>query len=210
MGVSAVIPAFNEERYIDGVLAPLAKINALTEIIVVSDGSKDNTVGKAVKWNVNVIELTHNIGKGGAMAIGLKHVKNDVVLFLDADLIGLKESHILNLINPVLEDEADMTIGVFESGRVSTDMAQFIAPFLSGQRCIKKCCLKDIEEWVQKGFGIEVALTKYAYENRLRVQQINLPEMTHVMKEEKLGLVKGFAYRMKMYWEIAKNVRIGG
>jgi len=42
------------------------------------------------------------------------------------------------------------------------------------------------------------------------VKQVYLSEMSHVMKEEKYGIVRGFAYRMKMYWEIAKKVRMGG
>jgi hypothetical protein len=38
------------------------------------------------------------------------------------------------------------------------------------------------------------------------VEEVYLQDLTHVMKEEKLGLVKGFMARMKMYWEIAKSV----
>ena len=210
MSVTAIIPAFNEEKYIGGVLEPLLEIRQVTQVIVVSDGSTDGTVAEAGKYGVEVIELPDNIGKGGAMSVGYKASREEYILFLDADLLGLTGSHILELIEPVLHDEADMTIGIFENGRLSTDMAQFIAPFLSGQRCIKKSLLQQFKGWEDAGFGVEAALTIFAQEHNLRIRHITLPAMSHVMKEEKMGLVRGFTYRLKMYWEIAKKVRPGG
>ncbi|WDU84034.1 hypothetical protein [Caloramator sp. Dgby_cultured_2] len=45
-------------------------------------------------------------------------------MLLDADLIGLNEQHVLDLLLPVLNDEADMTVGIFVNGRLTTDLAQ--------------------------------------------------------------------------------------
>jgi glycosyltransferase involved in cell wall biosynthesis len=209
MTVSVVIPAYNEEKYISGVLAPLQGIEAIREIIVVSDGSIDHTVREAKKWNAVIIDLEHNIGKGGAMFAGFKAAKGEYILFLDADLIGLKRVHILSLILPVIRDEADMTLGIFGQGRIRTDLAQIIAPSLTGQRCIKKKWFCEFKMWANAGFGVETALTHFAIQKGLRIKNVDLPEMTHVMKEEKYGLVRGFAYRLKMYWEIIKKVRTG-
>lgn len=209
MTVSVVIPAFNEEKYISGVLAPLQGIEIIREVIVVSDGSTDNTVNEARKWQVSIIELEHNMGKGGAMLAGVKKAKADSILFLDADLIGLNSQHVIDLILPVINQEAEMTIGIFDQGRISTDIAQIIAPSLTGQRCVRKEYLFDFDAWEDAGFGVEVALTQFAVQKELRVKNVYLPAMTHVMKEEKYGLVLGFAYRMKMYWEIMKKVRTG-
>ncbi|MBZ4655127.1 MAG: glycosyl transferase [Peptococcaceae bacterium] len=210
MLVTVVIPAFNEENYLGGVLEPLKSIPEITQIIVVSDGSTDGTVQVARNWGVEVIDLPQNLGKGGAMSMGVKTAREDIILFLDADLIGLKVEHVQSLIYPVLNNEADMTVGVFGGGRLATDVAQLIAPFLSGQRCIKKYWLEQIANLESMRFGVETAITQFAYENNLRIMEVELPAMSHVMKEEKLGFVKGFAYRLKMYWEIAKNVRLGG
>lgn len=209
MTVSVVIPAFNEEKYISGVLAPLQGIEIIREVIVVSDGSTDNTVNEARKWQANIIELKHNMGKGGAMLAGFRKAKAENILFLDADLIGLNSERIFDLIMPVVNKEAEMTIGIFDQGRISTDIAQIIAPSLTGQRCVRKECLFDFGAWKDSGFGVEIALTQYAVQRELRVKSVYLPAMTHVMKEEKYGLVLGFAYRMKMYWEIMKKVRTG-
>ena len=210
MSVTAIIPAYNEEKYIGEVLEPLSEIRQITQIIVVSDGSTDGTVWVAGGFGAEVIELPENIGKGGAMSVGFKAARGEYIVFLDADLIGLTGAHILDLIEPVLQDEADMTIGIFENGRLSTDMAQHIAPFLSGQRCIKSSLLQSFKGWEDAGFGVEAALTIFAQVNNMRIRHVTWAAMSHVTKEEKLGLARGFAYRMKMYWEIAKKVRPGG
>ena len=207
MCVTAIIPAYNEEKLIEKVLIPLKKVPEITQIIVVSDGSTDNTVQVALTQGVFVIELKDNCGKGGAIITGLRQAENDYVLFLDADLVGLTEEHVQKLIRPVLDDQVDMTVGVFENGRLATDMAQVISPFLSGQRCIKKDRLRQIPGLDGAGFGVEAILTNYANQHRWKVVYVQLPNMSHVMKEEKLGLLKGLARRMKMYWEIAKSAR---
>lgn len=210
MCVTAIIPAYNEEKYIANVLKVLTEVKEITQIIVVSDGSRDNTVQKALVWGVQVIALPKNIGKGGALTIGLNYALEENVLLLDADLIGLTKQHIHDLVKPVLVGQAEMTVGVFENGRLATDMAQFISPYLSGQRCLKKKWLEQIDNLALSGFGVEMVLNQFAQQKKIPTVNVQLSNMTHITKEEKLGLVRGFAYRLKMYWEIAKNVRIGG
>lgn len=206
MNVSAIIPAYNEEKYISHVIEVLLKVEGLSEIIIVNDGSTDGTVDVVKRYPVKLVQLATNIGKGGAMLKGTLEAKSDYILFLDADLIGLTLDHVNVLLNSIQEDSYDMVVGIFDSGRKSTDLAQVVAPFLSGQRIVKKEHLLRINNLHVSRFGVEVALTKYAAQNNLNVKEVVLPQLSHVMKEEKLGLVKGFAYRLKMYWEIAKTV----
>ncbi|GAW94310.1 glycosyltransferase family 2 protein [Calderihabitans maritimus] len=206
MSVSAVIPAYNEEKTVGEIVRVLHEVPQVKEIIVVSDGSTDRTVEVARNAGAKVIALTQNTGKGAAMMAGVREAKYGVILFLDADLIGLTAAHVVDLINPVLLDEADMTVGIFERGRIATDLAQDLAPFLSGQRAIKKCILHDIDLEPAR-FGVEVAITRYASERGWRVKEVLLEDMSHIMKEEKLGLLRGFWARLKMYWEIAKYIR---
>ncbi|WP_369017449.1 glycosyltransferase family 2 protein [Thermatribacter velox] len=208
--VTAIIAAYNEEKTIGPILDVLKNSPYVEQVVVVSDGSTDRTVEVARNKGAEVVELSSNIGKGGALYRGLEYIRTDVVLLLDADLVGLQEFHVKDLVEPVLKEEADITIGVFEKGRLATDFAQKIAPFLSGQRAIRADLLQNISDMEVSRFGVEVAINRYIRRNGVRVKLVNLPGLTHVMKEEKFGLVKGFKERMKMYWEILKNVYQGG
>lgn len=206
MKVAAIIPAYNEEHTIGEVVSVVKKLPLISEVIVVSDGSRDNTVIRAREAGARVLELTSNQGKGGAMMWGFQNTDAEVILFLDADLLGLQPFHVLNLLAPVLSGEAQMTIGIFGHGRLATDMAQFIAPYLSGQRVVRRTLLEQISNLAMVRFGVEVALTKFAKIEGISIVEVELSDMSHIMKEEKLGLIKGLSARMKMYWEIAKVV----
>lgn len=204
MRAISIVPAYNEEENIGIVLQTLKEVSLIDEIVVVSDGSTDNTVEVANSYGVNVIDLEENKGKGGAMKVGLERVKADVILFLDADLIGLKKEHVHNLLEPVISEEAQMSIGIFEKGRMATDLAQKVAPYLSGQRAVRSSLLEKVSDLDVSRFGVEVSLTRLVEREKLKVKEVILKDMSHVMKEEKLGVVKGLAARMKMYWEIVK------
>lgn len=204
MLIAAILPAYNEEKTIGRIIELLKKVEIIDQIIVVSDGSSDRTVEIASSLGVKVIALKQNIGKGGAMRYGVDFANAGLILFLDADLIGLRVEHIFALLLPVLEDRADMTVGIFGQGRLTTDFAHRIAPFLSGQRVVRKNILEEISNLDLTRFGFEMALTKYMMKSNFRVEKVLLPDLTHVMKEEKMGFIRGFAARLKMYWEIAK------
>ncbi|HHY81076.1 MAG TPA: glycosyltransferase family 2 protein [Clostridiales bacterium] len=207
MRASIIIPAYNEEKNIKPVLEAVRSIQDIYEVLVVNDGSTDNTSAVVRSFGVRVLDMPENRGKSYAMWKGLEATREDIVLFLDADLIGLKPQQIEELITPIAEDLADMTVGIFNSGRGITDLAQKITPFLSGQRGIKREILSGLksEDWVS-GFGIEVALTRYAKENNLRILEVPLLNVSQTMKEEKMGFAKGIKARLKMYWEIAKEL----
>ncbi len=212
MKVAAIVPAYNEEKTVGNVIKALKNSGKVDQVIVVSDGSEDDTAGAALAHeSVDVIELLDNRGKGGAIKVGLDHCSAEVLLILDADLIGLKTSHIDSLLKPVLSGEARMSVGLFEKGRVATDLAQKMAPFLSGQRALKRELLENISDLDLSRFGIEVALHQFVEENEITTAEILLPDLSHVMKEEKLGFWKGILARAKMYWEIVKYAAgIGG
>lgn len=207
MEVAAIIPAYNEEKTVGAVIGTLQHSPDVSRIIVVSDGSEDDTVKAAMKYKgVEVIDLLDNRGKGGAIKAGLDRCSSEVILILDADLIGLSRDHVRALLEPVLEGRALMAVGLFEKGRMATDFAQKMAPFLSGQRAMKRDLLENISDLDLSRFGIEVALHKYVEDNEIEAEVVQLPDLSHVMKEEKLGFWKGVLARGKMYWEIFKYV----
>ncbi len=206
MKVTAIVPAFNEESTLKDVLTTLKKIRRINQIIVISDGSQDKTAEVAWNSGVEVVDLLDNRGKGGAIKAGLNYTDAEILLLLDADLLGLTPRHVLQLLDPVLHGEAEMSIGLFQKGRITTDLAQKMAPFLSGQRALRRELLDKVSHLDILRFGVEVALHTYVEENDIKVREVQLPDLSHVMKEEKMGLWKGITARVKMYWEILRCV----
>jgi len=205
--IVAIIPAYNEEKTIGDVITALKQSTQINRIIVVSDGSEDKTVNSVLHYDdVEVIELLDNRGKGGAVKAGLDRCTEEIILILDADLIGLSVDHIEALLKPVINGEVLMSVGIFEKGRVTTDIAQKVAPFLSGQRALKRELLESISDLDLSRFGLEVALHQYVEDNEIKASVVQLPDLSHVMKEEKLGFSKGLWARAKMYWEILKYI----
>jgi len=207
MRITAIIPAYNEAKRIEQVIAPALNTDILSNIIVVDDGSEDLTSDVVSKYDVDLIKMAKNSGKSAAVKEGIKFCngKSDIILLLDADLIGLTPEHIKSLIFPVLEEKFDMTIGIFKSGRYVTDLAQIIAPNLSGQRAMKSNVANEILTLDIRGYGIEVALSKLIKKNNLKSKNIVLENVTHMTKEEKVGLTKGAIWRIKMYKDIVRN-----
>ncbi len=203
--VAAVVPAYNEVERISTVLDAIKAAKLVDEIIVVSDGSTDGTYELVSKDpDVTAINLQVNRGKGGAMKVGAEYTNADVILFLDADLTGMDGQKVDNLVEPVADGSADMAIGIFRSGRRSTDLAQAISPYISGQRALRREVFVGIPKVETARSGVETVITKYFRRHNMRVQRVILPGCTHFMKEEKLGFFRGLAWRMRMYYDIGK------
>lgn len=199
-----IIPAYNEEKTIADVVEAAARCPLVAEVVVVSDGSKDKTASRAKAAGATVVNLTKNRGKGGAMQAGIQSVPGDVYLFLDGDLLGLTPLHVAALLNPILAGECEATLGIFGKGRMATDLAQKIAPFLSGQRAITARQLAQLPDFSDAGWGVEVLLTKHLQNAKIPVVHVPLEDVTHVMKEEKRGLLSGLVSRLRMYWHIVR------
>lgn len=203
--VDIIIPAFNEEERIGSVLDVVTHFDEAGRIIVIDDGSTDKTEEIALKYDVELIKFQENKGKGAALQAGIGISEADIVLFLDADLIGLREDHLHTLINPLLKDEdVEMTLGIFKGGRFRTDFAMKVAPYLSGLRAVNKSFLEKIPSLHEIRYGTEVALNRYAKQNNMKMKKVELSGLTHIMKEEKIGFVRGLAFRFKMYLDIVK------
>jgi len=110
--VLVIIPAYNEEGRIGATISGIRKFTD-ADIIVVSDGSTDNTVNEAKAAGALVIELPFNLGYGAALQTGFKYAlkkKYEFAVQMDAD--GQHDPlSIQALIQPILRDEVDIVIG---------------------------------------------------------------------------------------------------
>lgn len=211
MDFTVIIPAFNEERtigkVIESVLAAKEKDHRIKEVIVVDDGSSDDTSRVVQSYGVTLIRLAANSGKGAALTAGVQAAQTLGLLFIDSDLIGLTPSHISQLIDPVADGSARMTLGIFESGRVATDLAQHLAPEITGQRAMRKDDFLLVKGIERTRYGVDIALTNFAHKLNWKIKKVSIIGVTQVMKEEKYGIVKGAAARFRMYLDILRNYR---
>ena len=196
-----LIPALNEEASIAKVIK-VALESKLGPVLVIDDGSSDNTTNVALAAGATVLKMKQNLGKGGAVYVGAETLKTDTLVLLDADLTGLSTKHIRDLAKPVLESTVMMTRGVFAGGRLATTVAQNLAPYLNGQRAIKRDKLLSLKEIKSSGYGIEVLITQAALRQKWSVKDIPLHNVSQIMKEEKRGFWQGARYRFQAYGQI--------
>ena len=203
MKVAAVVPAYNEEQGIRAVLDVLSACPELDEIIVVSDGSTDRTYEiAAARPDVRALHLETNVGKGGAMEAGARATDADLVAFIDADLVDLQPRHVKALVDPIVSDEADVAIGVFREGKFLPTLSQKLIPDISGQRACLRSTFLAVPNLTDARFGVEMALTRHARDHGLREVEVIFDGVTHTMKEQKRGLLRGARDRLGMYGQI--------
>jgi glycosyltransferase involved in cell wall biosynthesis len=208
--IGIVVPAWNEERDINLVLDTLGPIEWLKQIIIVDDGSTDNTLQVAREYAdkfpcMMVISLPQNQGKASAMLAGIQALPSEVdtIVFLDADLSGLTEHHLKLLIDPIETNQCEMSVAIFKDGYWRTDLSQRFAPNLNGQRCLPRdTAERALVPLANSGYGVEIGLTLHARRENWRIQYIDWPGMSHDIKEHKLGKLEGYRVRVIMYRQI--------
>jgi len=202
---TVLVPAYNEAETISSVVHT-ARRSELGDVLVVDDGSTDDTAERARAAGATVLSLSRNRGKGGAVAAGLTLVETDVVLLIDADLVGITPQHLYKLAAPVTQGEVEMTRGVFSGGRWSTTAAQKLTPQLTGQRAVRTQLLREVSGLARSRYGIEVAITEHAREAGWRIADVPLEGVSQVMKEEKQGVLAGLFARLRMYGDIVRTL----
>jgi glycosyltransferase involved in cell wall biosynthesis len=108
-----IVPAYNEEESLPGVIRDLRENIGFADILVVNDGSRDATARTAQEMDVSVLSLPFNLGIGGAMQAGYLYAQEegyDVAVQFDGDGQHLAKE-IEKLLRPVLEGRADLVVG---------------------------------------------------------------------------------------------------
>jgi glucosyl-3-phosphoglycerate synthase len=166
--VSVVIPALNEAKRIADVVSYAFSDPATAEVIVVDDSSIDDTAAQAKLAGAHVV-IANMLGKGGSMCDGMGVAKNDIIVYLDGDLAGLRPGIITDLSQPMLENKADFVKARFGrgGGRVTVltakpmlhiffpEVAHFAQP-LGGIIAARKTLLQSLK--FEDGYGVDVAL----------------------------------------------------
>ncbi|MDO5646988.1 glycosyltransferase family 2 protein [Paracoccus sp. (in: a-proteobacteria)] len=192
MTVTCIIPAFNEGPRIATVAGIAARHPALAEVIVVDDGSADDTaIQAAAVPGVRVIRQAKNGGKTAALARGLACARGDFVLLLDADLIGLRAEDISALIAPALSGQAAVTISL--RGNAPALWKRIGLDYISGERVVPRALLLPYLDALPglPPFGFEVFLNHLLTDGRLPLAVVPWPGVSSPLKRRKYGFWRG-------------------
>jgi glycosyltransferase involved in cell wall biosynthesis len=201
--VAVVIPARNESDRVAATVKAAAGLPGVDIVVVVDDGSSDDTAAVAQDAGAAVMRHARNRGKAAAMETGAEAVRMletgpeldrphpnrpRYLLFLDADLAETA-AEAAPLIEPVRAGQADMTIAVF-SNRVKQGGHGFVvglsgagimratgwrpAQPLNGQRCLTRAAFEAARP-LAPGFGVETGLTIDLFRQGLRITEVEVP-----------------------------------
>lgn len=191
MLITAVIPAHNESGRVGAVVAAVLASRALDRVLVVDDGSTDATAREARAAGAEVIVLSPNRGKGGAMLEGVMRAQADAVLFLDADLIGFLPEHVSALVEPVRNGDAEMVCGLRDYGP-TWNALQVGLPPITGERCVRVEVLRRVHDDDWSGWRIEAGINEACRRAGARIALAPLHGMTIYPKWHKVGAQEGF------------------
>ena len=189
--VAVVIPAFNEDRTVAHTVKIVKSIDKISDVVVVNDGSTDNTESEALSAGARVINHTTNLGKGSALQTGFKNTNSDIVAFIDADISNLSKDKVNAIIDPLIEGKYDITKTKFarESGRVTELTAKPLLKFffpevtfdqpLSGQFAGKRSALNNIR--FEDDYGVDVGIVLDADVHGISIGEIDIGDVKHEM-----------------------------
>ena len=199
---SAIVPSYNENLRFVRVITELLKIPELDELIFVNDGSIDDTKQgiKQFLTDPRFVYVKHekNKGKGAALKTGVNKAKNEVILFLDADLGNITSQKIFKIVEPVLLDKVDMSRGSFnrKRGRVTEfavkPMMEILFPSMyfeqpiSGQICAKRSFLMESE--FTDRYGVDIGLLFDAIDSGQRIVEVDIGHLAN--KENSVETIK--------------------
>lgn len=194
--ITVIIPARNEEKTIVEVIENVKHSKNVKQVIVVNNASVDNTAKYAKKAGAEVVDCKQE-GKGYAMEEGMQYVKNNIVVFIDADIKGYSENLIDVLTKPLMQDKVDFVKSTFErtQGGVVTEivvkpllnllfpkMDSFSEP-ISGMIATRKNILDELE--FEKDYGVDIGILIDVIKNGHRVAEVNIGKienMSHIAK----------------------------
>jgi glycosyltransferase involved in cell wall biosynthesis len=199
--IDVVIPARDEAATVAAVVAASRLCVYVREVIVVDDGSADDTAERATAAGAKVLARQPGGSKARAMELGVGATDADAVLFLDADLTGLTGAHLDDICRPFVEGRAVMSLGTFDYGRRWNWLVLRFPP-TSGERVVPRWVFDSVPPHKRDGYTIEVMLNEVIAEGRLPTTARVMEGVFHRTKREKFGRLEGTRLTWRMFWQL--------
>jgi len=201
--VDCVIPARDEGPTVAAVVAVARACRYVRRVIVVDDGSLDDTATAAEAAGAMVVRRPRSSGsKAHAMEAGVDASDDaDAILFADADLVGITPAHLDAICAPVVEQRAAMSLGTFDYGAFWNPLVLRFPP-TSGERIIPRWVFDAIPPEKREGYTIEVMINEVVCEARLPTVARVMTGVTHRTKRDKFGKLDGYRRTWRMFWDL--------
>ncbi len=200
--VSVIIPAYNEAFTIQNVVNVALTHPFVDEVIVVDDGSSDGTASAAFAVGARIVRSSRNQGKAFAMDAGVRAARNNLLFFIDADIVGLTHAMMDIAIQSVLTRASGMFVLIVDHPFLGARHFLDMLPLLGGVRVLRREIWDEVPADCKKGFEIELALNYFARRLEARIGYRMIPGLSQIIKEKKRGLVAGFFQRLLMFRDI--------
>lgn len=215
MKIYIVVPAYNESRYIGRFLAKLTSVTK--NIVVIDDGSSDDTTKVAKKSGVKVLTHMTNLGKGSALKTGCEYVFTklgaDAVIIMDGD-----DQHDVTDINKfvlTLNQGSQIVLGVrtldsrmpltrllgnrFTSVLINILFGVYISDVPSGFKAMTKKAYHQLS-WYSSGYEVETEIAVRLAKQKLNFVEIPIKTIYHD-KEYGFNLIDAARIIIKIpYW----------
>lgn len=206
-GVSCIIAAYNEEERIGAVIDAALHCPEINEVIVVNDGSTDNTKKVIDQYpTLQAYHLPTNQGKAYAVSFGVSKSTYDILVFVDSDLEGLRAKDLAELITPVIRDNTLITLSMRKNSFWLYRL--FGIDFVTGERVLHRSYFEALGDLSLARYGIEVLMNKYILSHNIPFQVITWKNVSHPMKKDKRGLIRGTLGDILMIASMIKSERI--
>jgi len=169
-------------------------------VIVVDDGSDDDTGERAAAAGALVIRQESTGSKAQAMDAGVAASDAEAILFADADLLGLTAEHLDAICEPFVSGKAVMSIGTFDYGVWNPLVLRF--PPTTGERVLPRWVFESVPPAKREGYRIETFINEVVAEGRLPVTAQVMKGVTHRTKRDKFGPVEGWRRSWQMFVDV--------
>ncbi len=197
--ISCVVCAYNEALQISQILHAIHGHPLLSEIIVVNDGSTDDTAALAAQFpGVKLISYPVNRGKTYALSQGIAAAKGDYLMLLDADLDGLTAADVQALAEPVLRGRTQVSLSLRAN---SLALYRTLGvDFVTGERVLPAGLIKPHAKTMETlpRWGGEVFINRLITGAELSIAVVRWRHVFNIRKARKVGAWRGLLAELSM------------